>query len=236
MHLSPATVIATLALVFAMTGGAYAANKFLITSTKQISPKVLKSLKGANGKNGATGPAGAAGAGTAGVQGPAGAAGSKGETGVAGAPGAKGEKGEKGTTGFTKTLPSGETETGSYGFATKATPFTSITFNIPLAKPLDKEHVHFVGFLEVGKTAPAACPGSAEEPTAEPGNLCVYERQSQGVKKNASGNAAEAVIFPPGEAVFGLPPEGTGKVGAVLLILPEEEERFGWGSWAVTAE
>jgi hypothetical protein len=28
----------TIALVFAMSGGAYAANHFLITSTKQISP------------------------------------------------------------------------------------------------------------------------------------------------------------------------------------------------------
>ena len=50
-----ANVAMTLALVFAMSGGAYA-SKYLITSTKQISPKVLKTLKGAAGK---TGPAGA---------------------------------------------------------------------------------------------------------------------------------------------------------------------------------
>jgi hypothetical protein len=95
-HVTPATVIATLALVFAMTGGAYAASKYLITSTKQISPKVLKSLKGANGKNGAAGPAGpagAAGAGTAGAQGAQGAQGPQGPAGT------NGEKGEKGTTG-----------------------------------------------------------------------------------------------------------------------------------------
>ena len=59
-RLTYANVAMTLALVFAMTGGAYAANKYLITSTKQISPKVLKSLKGATGTNGAAGPAGAA--------------------------------------------------------------------------------------------------------------------------------------------------------------------------------
>ena len=39
-------VVLTIALVFAMSGGAYAAKKYLITSTSQISPKVLKSLQG----------------------------------------------------------------------------------------------------------------------------------------------------------------------------------------------
>jgi hypothetical protein len=39
-----ADVSVSLALVFAMTGGAYAARKIIITSTKQISPKVLKKL------------------------------------------------------------------------------------------------------------------------------------------------------------------------------------------------
>ncbi len=57
-----ANVAATLALVFAMSGGAYAATHYKITSTKQISPTVLKSLKGAKGARGPAGPAGAAGA------------------------------------------------------------------------------------------------------------------------------------------------------------------------------
>ncbi len=63
-----ANVAATLALVFSMTGGAIAAQHYLINSTKQINPKVLKKLKGKNGatgKTGATGLAGAAGAGGA---------------------------------------------------------------------------------------------------------------------------------------------------------------------------
>ena len=54
-------MIATLALVFAITGGAYAAKKYLITSTKQISPKVLKSLQGKAGTAGAPGAVGGAG-------------------------------------------------------------------------------------------------------------------------------------------------------------------------------
>ena len=49
-----------MALVFAMAGGAAAASHYLITSSKQISPKVLKELKtpGAKGATGAAGPAG----------------------------------------------------------------------------------------------------------------------------------------------------------------------------------
>ena len=50
-RLSYANVTATLALVFAMSGGALAANHYLITSTKQINPKVLKKLTGKTGSD-----------------------------------------------------------------------------------------------------------------------------------------------------------------------------------------
>jgi hypothetical protein len=83
-----ANVAMTLALVLAMSGGAYAASKVLITSTKQISPKVLKSLVGKTGPTGAPGAQGPAG--PAGPQGPAGA---KGENGAAGANGTNGSNG-----------------------------------------------------------------------------------------------------------------------------------------------
>jgi hypothetical protein len=43
-RLSYANVTATLALVFSMSGGALAANHYLINSTKQINPRVLKAL------------------------------------------------------------------------------------------------------------------------------------------------------------------------------------------------
>lgn len=74
-HLSYANVAATLALVFAMSGGALAAKHYLINSTNQINPKVLKKLKGRAGTTGAVGKTGATGAtgatGTTGPQGPA---------------------------------------------------------------------------------------------------------------------------------------------------------------------
>lgn len=157
LHFSPATVIAGLALVFAMTGGAYAAKKFLITSTKQISPSVLKQLQGKAGVAGAPGAAGAQGAqgpaGPAGPGGPAGSAGGKGETGPAGAKGEKGATGNAGSagakgatgatgasgaTGFTETLPSGKSETGTWSFRMPSTTggaeaITPISFPIPLA-------------------------------------------------------------------------------------------------------
>ncbi len=90
-RLTPSTVIATLALVFAITGGAYAARRYLITSTRQFSPKVLEQLQARAGTTGPTGPIGPAGpAGTRGETGPAG------EKGAAGSPGANGRDGTNG--------------------------------------------------------------------------------------------------------------------------------------------
>ncbi len=104
MHASPATAIASLALVLAMTGGAYAAGRYVITSTKQISPKVLKALQG---KTGAAGQSGANGA-----QGTQGAAGPQGPAGPAGGAGKEGPQGPQGNTGAAGTsVKSQESET-----------------------------------------------------------------------------------------------------------------------------
>jgi hypothetical protein len=132
--------VAVLALVFAMSGGAYAASRYVITSTKQISPKVLKALKGSAGASGAQGAAGAAG--PVGPQGPAGSQGNPGTNGSSGSNGTSATtasftgkahgceeggvivksaspeaavcNGRSGTTGFTDTLPTGKTETGAW--------------------------------------------------------------------------------------------------------------------------
>jgi hypothetical protein len=229
------TVIAVFALVFAMTGGAYAAKKYLITSTGQISPKVLKSLKGSAGAKGANGASGAPGAqgaaGPAGPQGAAGAAGAAGAKGENGKDGAKGEQGIPGTTGFTATLPSGKTETGTWAASQESVNYGSpaaVSFAIPLAAGLDEEHVHFQPAEE--ETAAVekfeeACPGSAEAPKAIAGNLCVYVGRLTNLGFNA-------IVTPssPGNV------QGTGTGGAIILFNAEEPEpATAWGDWAVTA-
>jgi hypothetical protein len=96
-------VVSTLALFLALTGGAYAAGRYLITSTQQISPKVLHALEGERGPRGHTGPAGAPGAqgtnGGAGAQGAQGVQGPRGDTGARGPEGPTGPQGPKGDPG-----------------------------------------------------------------------------------------------------------------------------------------
>jgi hypothetical protein len=92
---TPAAVIAIVALVLALGGTAVAASHYIITSTSQIKPSVLRTLragagvKGTNGIASAQGPAGAAGA-----QGPAGAQGLPGPAGPAGVQGPQGVPGD----------------------------------------------------------------------------------------------------------------------------------------------
>jgi hypothetical protein len=240
LRVSPTTVIATLALVFAMTGGAYAAKKYLITSTKQISPSVLKSLQGKAGPAGANGAPGAQGAqgpaGPAGSQGTAGAAGVKGET---GAPGVKGEKGQNGatgstgatgTTGFTETLPSKKTETGTWGARTAGaqTAYVPISF----ALPVDPAPAFVYVGTEESKSG-EGCPGIAPDglPQAAPGKLCVYAGvaipalipSSLTIEEEEQGSGIKAT------------PSGVGPAGTVLSFSCASVCAMN-GAWAVTAE
>jgi hypothetical protein len=101
-RITPGTLLGIIAVVFCMTGGAYAANS-LITS-KNIKDGTIKSRDLSSGvksklnkvgQKGDTGPAGARG-----PAGPAGPAGPKGDKGDKGDNGDKGDKGDKGDSGL----------------------------------------------------------------------------------------------------------------------------------------
>jgi len=213
-------VISVIALVFAMTGGAFAA-KYVITSTKQIKPSVVKALKG---KAGPVGPAGAQGpAGPAGPKGDVGAQGSQGKEGPEGKQGPEGKAGKDGKTGFTDTLPSGKTETGTWMLSIGNT-VVSLPFNIPLANPIAGANVHYV-------TAPTAdCPGTAADPEAEEGHLCVYE------ETDAFATASPSIWNPADTSSESFVPNpGAATAGAILADFAYEGEGTVSGTWAVTA-
>ena len=89
---SPAMAVALVALFVALGGSAFAAGHYLITSTRQISPRVLHRLKGDRGPRGLSG-----------AQGPGGPQGPVGPVGPAG------------PVGSHAPLASGQSESGTFG-------------------------------------------------------------------------------------------------------------------------
>ncbi len=207
-HLSYANVVATIALVFAMSGGALAAQHYLINSTRQINPKVLKHLRG--------------GAGARGAQGPTGTAGAPGKEGPAGKEGPVGKEGPAGKEAPT-VLPAGTTERGTYDAFGGSNGYLgdSVTFPIPLSSPVSGPDEHFVA---KGEAASAECPGTPESPAAAPGNLCVYERENQ--------EATFIEIFAPGApTTVGADTYGFG----IYFAATGPDSAGDYGTWAVTA-
>lgn len=94
LRFSPATVLAGLALFFAVGGSAIAAHRYLLTSTSQVKPDVLSALRGHRGLQG---PAGA--------QGPAGPMGPVGVSGPPGPPGPIGTSAIREVTGADNAMP-----------------------------------------------------------------------------------------------------------------------------------
>jgi hypothetical protein len=247
-HISPTTALAFMALVFAMTGGAFAASSnggggsgakasasaaragldTTLASASKAKPKAKAGPRGPAGPKGAAGAPGPAGAtGPAGPAGPAGAGtpGANGTNGTNGAPGekgAEGKEGKEGKSGFTSTLPSEKTEQGTWSFTVPphnptagiSVALASISFVIPLATA-PTAHV-----LEPGKGETAECPGTASNPQASPGQLCVYIEEAVNVAVTPGNIGVEPHAF--GASVFA--PNG------------DEPGGIAFGSWAVTAE
>lgn len=215
--------IAVLALVVALAGTAFAAKQVFTKAQEKKIVKIAKKYAGKNGKNGAAGPAGA--------QGPKGDAGAKGETGPQGA---KGDAGDPWTSGGT--LPPGATETGAWALGQSAdvgANFVALSFPIPLAAALDKDHVHYINADGKEVTASGTevtsttCLGSAVDPTAAAGHLCVYTAVLLNTKSKNSN------ITAPSGLLAGT--SGADTSGTVLVLEASETFAIATGTFAVTA-
>jgi hypothetical protein len=204
-RLTYANVAATLALVFAMSGGALAAKHYLINSTKQINPKVLKKLRGARGARGAIGPNGALG-----------------PQGVTGPVGQRGPRGEPGKDGFSALtlLPKGATESGDFTVSSPAVEEEdqlkgAETFSIPLTTALTQVEVRPA--TEGSKNCPD--PG-----LAEPGWLCIYTSKLQNLKFLSAYDPEAPATAGSGRFGFGMIWEAEASSDAEAT-----------GTWSVTA-
>lgn len=240
-------IIAIVALVAALSGGAYAASGTLTGKQKKEVKKIAqKEAKKYAGKPGAPGAPGAKG--DTGANGTAGGNGTNGKSVVLvnQSPGGcneggftyevegsgrqnevcNGEEGPPGQTGFTATLPSNKTETGTWAATFNHEGSAPISFPIPLAAELDPAHVKVIpasGAVPTECENPAhAGTASAANPEATPGYLCVYTTFFE-------NSGAVSLVFKSSEVQ-----EGAGVTGAIL-ILNSAAADTGWGSFAVTA-
>ena len=131
-------IISVIALVFAMIGGAWAANNSGGGKATASAKKGPRGPRGKPGKPGPTGPAGAQGLagpqGLAGANGKDGSPGSPGTTGAKGATGATGPTGAKGATGATG--PTGPTGPGGAPAGARG---RSVHHHVPAATPGEEE-------------------------------------------------------------------------------------------------
>jgi hypothetical protein len=207
--MSYANVVATLALVFAMSGGALAAKHYLVNSSKQINPKVLRQLKGAAGPPGSPGATGG--------KGPAGP---KGETGP------KGDTGPKGEAGLSalSTLPAGQSESGevaAVGSNALKGQFIedTVTFPVPLRETLPEGNVIFTR-----TTTPVThCSGPGH---ADAGYLCIYVSSSGDIEPTPL-----SLYFETSQS------RGAGRLGfaAFWQVATSGTESWAEGTWTVTA-
>ena len=151
-----------------------------------------------------------------------------------------GKEGEPGVIHPGETLPSSATETGSWTATVVETELgpsalIPISFPIPLAAPISSGGGHYVAkekaaceaLSEPEKAQCLAalaenCPGTAAEPAAKAGNLCLYEAVNVG--------ATFQNFLDPGAGFA----SGIARTGTVAAF-GGELKKFAYGTWAVTA-
>jgi hypothetical protein len=233
-------IVAIVALVAAIGGTAFAAGKLTSGQKKEVEKIAKKS-----GKPGPAGPQGPAG--PAGAKGENGAPGTNGTNGTNGKSvtvegiaegeseceergGAKveqeggGPSAEvcNGETGFTSTLPKGKTETGVWAVHSPQETvgaWVPLSFSIPLE--YNAASLIHSEILAEGEEETTNCPGTAIEPKALEGFLCVYTHTGAPTPVTTYG--------------IGIGSGGVGTTGAILRIPANKGGLEVEGSWAVTA-
>ena len=222
---SPALVVALVALFATLSGGSYAA---------------LKAGKGAGGGHDQLSEASKSHATVSkrGKRGPPGPPGPQGPQGLQGPEGPPGQPGSNAS--FPGNLPSGQSLFGTYvaqglsngnlSAPAAQTARASISFVIPLASAPDVQMKRAVA-SEPGEADPADCPGTAANPSAAPGNLCIYEQ-------SRLANTTTPGFCNPG----GMTCNNTGatmgtRFGVIVEWGPSAiNSNYGsYGTWAVTA-
>lgn len=188
-------VVAVIALIFAMSGGAFAAQQYLKGSSPHYRQKPKRGPQGPRGPQGLTGPQGPPGQSVRGADGPAGPQGPEGSPWTAGG-----------------VLPSGKTEAGTWiapAIGNEVEPGkkeagTAISFGIRLLIPPE---VFVIGEGKEGKEHVTECPGSVALPRAAKGVLCLYTGENQGLELVESFPFASGALLklkgPPGATAAG---------------------------------
>lgn len=152
--------------------------------------------------------------------------GAKGAKGDPGSQGPKGNKGDQGVPGpVTGVLPSGVTERGvvvARGVPALASFDDPISFGLSLPAGVP------AFYRPPGAAASAQCPGSAAEPSAAPGNFCLYASLEQNVHAQLSGFVDPVTTLSTATTQpYGVIYRATINVGGSPFWV--------YGTWAVTA-
>jgi hypothetical protein len=224
-RVSPAMVVAMIALFVALSGTAVATTSALIGSAQIRNNSITgidvknKSLTARDIRGQLRGPRGL-----------------RGLTGATGATGAKGDKGDKGDTGVQGPagpfpdgdIPAGKTLRGNWmanGIATSAgqPAYDPVEFVFRFAS------APTAYILAPGAAATTECPGTLAAPEASPGSLCLYTFSSINVANRYTCNPLNNTCgFSP--SIY------TNRYGTVIRVDATAAGLFySWGTWAATS-